>query len=276
MINLDMCYSKEVQATTGTTIISFSILYYIFYSLKYHATQKKWLSPFLKYITVTFLCIGGHQIFEFLALLTNNQIIYKVGLVVSISSMYFALRSLEILLNRNLRSKVSLFVIGLVALYIFTINMSFEPYSFYLRHNSGFIWASAWMLLFIYFHICALKGYKLLKNENAKKTIIAYLLATFDISFILSAIYVLWGYSQFSVNVCTDSPSIWCTFYVVQVFALPIFLSSIPRILDRPENKTTQTLKQTILYITISIVILGVLISTLPFFKCLSLKFVFP
>jgi hypothetical protein len=190
--------------------------------------------------------------------------------------MYFFLRSLEVILNRNLRSKIALVIIALVAAHAFLVNMSFEQFGFYLKHNSAFIWASAWMLLFIYFHVCAIKGRKLLNDDFSKKAIITYLLATMDLSFILSTIYTLWGYSKFSLNVCTDSPSIWCTFYVVQIFALPLFLSSIPKILEVPKTKTAQTLKETLFYFMISIVVLILLISTLPFFKCLSLKFVFP
>ncbi|MEK7189840.1 MAG: hypothetical protein AAB666_02560, partial [Patescibacteria group bacterium] len=234
-----------------------------------------WLLPFLKNIIAVFALIGGHQIFEFLSLATHSQIIYKIGLLLSISSMYFLIRSLEVILNRNLRSKIVLLIIGAVAIHAFLIEMSFESHSFYLRHNSAFVWASAWMLLFIYFHICALKGRNFLKDDISKKAIITYLLATLDISFILSVIYTLIGYSQFSVNVCIDSPSIWCTFYVVQIFALPLFLSAVPKILDAPKEKTNQTPKQTILYFIFSIAILAGLISTLPFFKCLSLKFVF-
>ncbi|OGY86731.1 MAG: hypothetical protein A2233_05665 [Candidatus Kerfeldbacteria bacterium RIFOXYA2_FULL_38_24] len=271
-----MCYSKEVQLTTGATILSFSIFYYIWFSIKYQAIQKKWLLPFLKNVIIAFALIGGHQIFEFLSIVTKNQIVYKTGLIFSISSMYFFLRSLEVILNRNLRSKIALWVIGAVAIHAFSVTMSFEQFGFFLNHNSAFIWASAWMLLFIYFHVCALKGRRLLKDDISKKAIITYILATMDISFILSAAYTLWGYSRFSLNVCTASPSVWCTFYVIQVFALPLFLSAVPKILEAPEEKTDQTLKETLLYFIISITILALLISTLPFFKCLTLKFVFP
>src|SRR3989339_1014734 len=182
-----MCYSKEVQLTTGATILSFSIFYYIWFSIKYQAIQKKWLMPFLKNVILAFALIGGHQIFEFLSLLTQNQIVYKIGLILSISSMYFFIHSLEVILNRDLRSKVALWVIGGVAVHAFLVEMSFEQFSFYLKHNSVFIWASAWMLLFIYFHVCAIKGRKLLKDDISKKAIITYLLATLDVSFILSA-----------------------------------------------------------------------------------------
>ena len=271
-----MCYSKEVQLATGATIGIFSGCYYLLYSIKYRALQKKWLMPFLKYVILAFASIAGHQLFEFLSLVTHNQIVYKVGLIISISSMYFLLRSLEVILNRNLHSALALLAIGAVGIHAFLIEMSFEPFGFYLRHNSAFIWASTWMFLFIYFHVCALRGRTLLKDNRSKKALITYLLATLDLSFIISTLYTFIGYSQFSVNVCMDSPSIWCTFFVVQIIALPIFLSAVPRILEQPENKTTQSLRETLLYGMVSMVILAVLIATLPFFQCLSLKFVFP
>ena len=132
------------------------------------------------------------------------------------------------------------------------------------------------MLLFIYFHVCAIRGKQLLKDDASKRAILFYLLATLDISFILSVAYALWGYSQFSLNVCTASPSVWCTFTVVQVLVLPLFLSAVPRILHVPEKATSQTVKETLIYVAISFAILLLLLSTLPFFNCLSLKFVFP
>lgn len=270
-----MCYSKEVQLVTGSTIGVFSAFYYVYYSLKYKL-YPEWVKKFVVYILSGFCCIGGHQLFEFLSLSTGNQIIYKVGLLISISSMYFFFRSLEVLFNENIHSKMALAVIFLVAIHAFLAELSFVPYSFYLRHNSVFVWSSVYMLLFIYFHVCALRGRRLLKDEHSKRAVITYLLAAMDISFLLSVIYVIWGYFQHSVNVCTDSPSIWCTFYVVQVFAIPWFLSRLPKLIHHPSHKTVESFKETAFNIFISIIILLVLISTLPFFKCLSLKFVFP
>ncbi|HEX8974830.1 MAG TPA: hypothetical protein VF817_05125 [Patescibacteria group bacterium] len=261
---------------TGSTICVTSISYYIWFAAKYHAIQKKWLMPFLKNVIVAFSLIGGHQIFEFLSIVTNNQIVYKIGLILSIYSMYFFLRSLEVLLNRDLKSKFALLIIAAVAIHAFFVNMSFESYSFYLYHNSVFIWASAWMLLYIYFHICALRGRKLLKDDVSKKAITTFLLATLDVSFILSAIYTIWGYSRYSIDVCRASASIWCTFYVAQAFVLPFFLFSLPKLLKSPKEKTYQTIKETLIYLSISLLILFLFIATLPFFHCLSLKFVFP
>ena len=99
--------------------------------------------------------------------------------------------------------------------------MDFSASSFYLKHNSVFFWAAIWLLLFIYWHVCAIKIYFEMKDNKSKRTLVLYLLTIADASFILSAIYVLFGYFFFSVNVCTDSPSIWCTFYVLQSFLVP-------------------------------------------------------
>lgn len=272
-----MCYSKEVQLATGSTIWIFSILYYFYYFIKFKTVKnKKWFLIFLKYIILAFLLIGGHQIFEFLSLLTNNQIVYKIGLLLSISSMFFFLRSLETLLNRGLKSGLALIFIAVVAIHMFLVEMSFEPYKFYLKHNSAFIWVTVWMLLFIYFNICAIRGYRYLKNNNSKKTILFYLLATLDFSFLISLTYTLWGYFKYSTNVCTESPSIWCTFYVIQVFILPMFLTYLNKAVEFPKKKTKQRIGETFLLFSISLIILIFLIALLPFFDCLSMKFVFP
>jgi len=231
---------------------------------------------FVKYALLGFLCVGGHQIFEFLSLSTGNQIVYKIGLIISISSMYFALRSLEVLTNENVHSKIALVVIALVAVHAFSVDLSFNPYQFYLQHNSVFVWASAWMILFFYFHICVLRSRKLLKDDHPKRAMVSYLLATLDVSFILSLIYVVWGYTKHSVNVCTDAPSIWCTFFVVQILVLPWLFSKLSKMVHRPKLKTVKSWKETVYNMLISITLLLIFISILPFFHCLTLKFVFP
>jgi hypothetical protein len=271
-----MCYSKEVQLTTGSAILLFCLYYYIHYSIKYEAMHKKWLLPFLKYLILAYAFIGGHQFFEFLSLASGNQIIYKIGLMLSMTGMFFYLISLEKLYNRNFQAKY--FLIGLVgvAVHMFSVNMEFEATKFHLSHNSVFIWAAYWTLMFIYFHFCAFLDRKHLQQDISKKAILGYVLAIFDISFLLSAIYAIWGYSQFNVNVCTDSPSIWCTFSVFQVFSLPLFLTLLPKLLQKEPEKTKLSVKKYIYYLLASIVVLVALIAVLPFFDCLTVKFVFP
>jgi hypothetical protein len=271
-----MCYSKEVQLITGCIIILSALYHYSYYSKRYSSSKKPWLKPLLNNLLFFTLCIGTHQLCEFLSLATNNQWVYKLGLLISISSMYFLIRSLEILANRSLSSWLALVFIAIVGLYNLFIAMSFEGFSFYLRHNSGFVWASFWMLLFIYWHICAVQLYKSLKGPSSKKAILLYMLCTVDISFILSLIYVIWGYFRFSVNVCTDSPSIWCTFFVIQSLLIPVFLALLPSLYKRPIKFLSTPIRTTLLLLAISLGIILLLISFLPFFNCLSLKFVFP
>ena len=271
-----MCYSLEVQLATSVIILASTLFYYIIYSRRYKAQKQKWALPFLNSVMLVFTFIGLHQFFEFLSLLTNNQWIYKMGLIISISSCYFLLRSLEILANKKTYSKIALIIILLVSLQILFAEMDFKSTSFYLSHNSALLWGAAWMFLFIYWHICAFKIYSEQKENRSRRTVLLYLLAVADFSFILSAIYVLAGHFLFSVNVCTDSPSIWCTFYVVQSLLIPILLSRLPHTFKRADKHTKFFVKQLLIYILASLVILVLLALILPLFNCLTWKLIFP
>ena len=271
-----MCYSKGVQAVTGGIILASAVYFYSSYAVKFHALGKKWLVPFLRNVIAGFAMIGGHQIFEYLSLETENQIVYKIGLLISISSMYFFLRSLEVLLNRNFRSWITFVFVGAIALQMFFMNMPFGSTRFFLHHDSANAWAFAWMLLLIYFHVCAWRGSRFLKGDHVKRSVIFYFLATLDVSLLLSVIYTAASYLLLSHNVCSAAPSVWCTFFVIQVFTLPFFLSALPRLLDAPEKKTIQGVGETIWYFIISAMILTGFSLLVPFFGCLSQKFVFP
>ena len=271
-----MCYSKEVQLITSLIILCSTLFYYFYYSKRYQRSSKKWLLPFLNSLMLVFLSIGLHQFFEFLSLVTNSQIIYKLGLIISVSAVYFMLLSLERLSNRKLYSWIALIPIAFISVHLFFSTLYFAAASFYVRHNSTFLWATTWLFLFIYWHICAIKIYTGLNNRESKRKIIVYLLAVADISFILSVIYVIIGYFFFSVNVCTDSPSIWCTFYVIQTILLPFLLFKLDRWFYRPNKPQKTTLRQFVTYLIISFLILVTLALTLPFFHCLTWKFVFP
>jgi hypothetical protein len=270
-----MCYSKEIQLITSLTILFSAVFYYLYYS-KRIKSKEVWQRSFLNESMLVFLCIGLHQFFEFLSLITNNTLVYKTGLIISICAVYFLLRSLEVLSNKKLHSWIALISILFVSFQIIFSEMNFAEASFYLRHNSAFFWAATWLLLFIYWHVCAFKIYSELKDKDSKKTILVYLLAIADVSFILSALYVLAGYFFFSVNVCTDSPSIWCTFYVVQSFIIPILMFRLKNYFKRSKSTNKSTLRQTLFYFLISLGILLLLMAVLPLFNCLTWKFVFP
>ncbi len=267
-----MCYSLEVQLATSLIILASVVFYYIFYSRRYNSKQK-WTLNFLNFIMLGFTFIGLHQFFEFLSLFTNNQLIYKIGLIISISSCYFLLRSLEILGNKKIYSKIALVVILIVSLQILFSEMNFESKSFYLSHNSALIWAAAWLFLFIYWHVCAFKIYSEQKENKTRKILLLYLLVIADFSFILSTVYVLAGHFIFSVNVCTDSPSIWCTFFVIQSLLIPLLLSRLPQFKRNKPAKVSR--KQILAFILISLLVLFLLALTLPLFNCFSWKLVF-
>jgi hypothetical protein len=273
-----MCYSKEVQLATSLIILLSALFFYFYYSKrysKYPKQEQKWLKPFLNNVILIFVAIGGHQLFEFLSLITNNQLIYKIGLIISISAMFFMLRSLEIFTNKKFYSKFSIIIIIGVAIHALLNPLQFESSSFHLRHFSVFIWSCSWLLLFIYWHICTF-SIKNRLDKKSKKTLFIYLLTLADISFILVTIYTIWGYFKFSVNVCTDSPSIWCTFFVIQALFIPFFLSTLPLSFNRPKEHSHIPFKTFIIYLLVSLVILLALLLILPFFKCLTWKFVFP
>jgi len=266
-----MCYSKEVQLISALIILVSCLVYYLFYIKKF---KDKWKVCFLRTVLIGFMCIGLHQFFEFLALVTNNQIVYKMGLIISICAVYFLLKSLEVLSNKKIGSWIALIFILFVILQILIVPMDFSASSFYLKHNSVFFWAAIWLLLFIYWHVCAIKIYFEMKDNKSKRTLVLYLLTIADASFILSAIYVLFGYFFFSVNVCTDSPSIWCTFYVLQSFLVPFLFFKLFKFKRQKDTKFMEP-KEILIYLIIALFILGVLMLILPLFNCLTWKFVF-
>lgn len=271
-----MCFSKEVQLVTSLIIFASVIIYYFYWQKKFENHHKKWLLPFLNNLLLGFTFIGGHQFFEFLSIHTGNEIIYKIGLIVSLSSMFFFLRALEELTETKIHSKIALVIVGIITIFIFSTPASFGAKAFYVQHESAFFWALAWMVLFIYWHICALyiiKKYK--EPEAAKSSIVWLLLGGLDISFIASTAYTFYSYLNHGINVCSDAPSIWCTFFVLQVLIVPAFLNRHLHIHKSKKHHEFKTKTWLILFL-LAILLVGIFTSLLPFFDCLSWKFVFP
>lgn len=271
-----MCYSKEVQLTTGSIILASTLFFYLRYSKQYQKTGKKWLLPFLTTSLIASALIGGHQLFEFLSLITNNQIVYKTGLLTSLTGMLFYLLALEKLYNRNIYAKYFVIGIAAVALHMFSVPMNFQEHSFYLKHFSVFFWGAYWMIMFFYFHICAFTQRKALGRNISNMTVLLFLLALADISFLLSAAYSVWGYSHWGLDYCTEVASIWCTFSVVQVLTIPLLFSFLPKIAKEKPPKTELSKKTAVKYLFISLLILGLSTVIVPFYKCFTIKYVFP
>ena len=190
--------------------------------------------------------------------------------------MLFYLFSLEKLYNRNFHAKYFLIGIVAVAIHMFSITMDFQAKSFYLQHFSIYYWGALWMVMFAYFHICAFTQRKSLGKNISSMMVLIALLALADVSFLLTLAYSVWGYSHWGLNACTDAASIWCTFAVVQVLTVPLLLSFLPKVLKEQPAKTELPKKTALKYLLISLLILGLSIILFPFYKCFTIKSVFP
>jgi len=120
-----MCYSAGVQLTTSLLIFATCGVFYFHFRSKY-AHLRPWLLRFLDNVTLLFLCIGGHQFFEFLSLTTGSQFIYKTGLLLSMTGMYFGLRCLEVMVDEDLHSKIALGFIAGVGIHLYLVPVRFE------------------------------------------------------------------------------------------------------------------------------------------------------
>ena len=227
-----MCYSKEVSlvaASLVTLSCTYSWIKYVGWHI-WKSTMK--LSPVFKYAILGYFCLAGHQFFEFLAIHTGEQIIYKLGLIISILSMYLFMRSLESLTKLSFGSKVFALLIALVGLEMFTRNMIFEDMHFWVRGESHFLWASVWFALFIYWNVSIFYTRKISTSKIDKKLLLYYGLFLLNISFLLSLAYAYAATFYFkgtcfpgldcTFDVVTDSTSIWCAFAVIQAFLIPV------------------------------------------------------
>ncbi|MFH1451991.1 MAG: hypothetical protein ABIF88_02345 [archaeon] len=271
-----MCYSAEVQLATSLFIIIFVLVCWVIYHKKYSTYKTKWENSFLKYALLGSLCIGGHQFFEFLTIVTGNIIIYKIGLIISISSMYFFLRSYEVLVNTKIHSWIALIVVVLTSIHLSLIEMTVSTTTFFVRHHAAFVWAFAWILLLTYLHAVALKEYFTTKNRKEAHFILLLLLFSLDISFIFGLTYVIFGYYLAGLSVCMDFGSIWCTFSVIQTLFIPFILTKLHSSFNREKKTSVQSFKTMGILLLISLAVLIFLLTSVPLFDCAIWKYVFP
>jgi len=57
---------------------------------------------------------------------------------------------------------------------------------------------------------------------------------------------------------------------------MPLLLALLPKILNTQPTKTRLPVKKALFYLIVSIIVIAALFFTLPFFDCLTIKFVFP
>jgi hypothetical protein len=222
-----MSYPEKVQLVTG--LIIWLVASGGYYLARFYYTQKQRsdLMPFLNiYMSAGFL-IGTHQVFEFLSLYLQNHLIYKFGLLLSMSGMILYGISLEKLYNKDFYFKeIGLISLAISSLYLFTKSVKFTTVDFHLVHHSIFLWTLIWLVLLIYWNICILFG----RNKINILLKLLYPSLTMMISFFISILYSLTAYLNYDKNICTTFPSIWCTLAFLQILFMPFFLLILPKI----------------------------------------------
>jgi len=247
---------------------------YLGASLYYKKLNRTELLPFLMYLMIASFMIGTHQVFEFLSLYTSSGVIYKVGLLISLSGIIFYLISVEKLYNRDLYVKYFWFVWVCVGIYLFLKPVTFSAFAFHLEHQSIFFWTLAWFIFFMYWIICIISEQKTVKKFIPKSLMWMYLLFSMTISFLVSVGYSLWNYYSHEVNICVTYPSIWCTFAVLQILVLPFFLYFLPIQMKVMPPKTKLPFKLFGTYLFIVMILAVTVISYLVLTGCFNIKFI--
>lgn len=243
-----MCYSKEVTVAAATAMGS--VIAYTWWNFTRSKSHPSLVQVYQD-ILVGYLCIALHQFAEFLAISTESEIIYKSGLIASISCMFFYMRALEKLSRLSFGSSIFAWLIVICAIHVFSTQMDFENFGFWVRgggENAYLFWSGLWLALFIYWNVCVLYFRHHNTSSINKKLLIYYGFYSVNLSFILYGMCAcislfiqaasLKGLIQ-SWNVFTsfdlsrDSPSIWCIFSVIQVFFIPVLFKMMNESYDR-------------------------------------------
>ncbi len=282
-----MCYSKEVSLVAGSAILavsSYNIVKWQLFKNKEDGICSQ-IPGAIKFLTLGFVCIGLHQFFEFFAISYQNIFVYKLGLVTSISAMYFNIRSSEIFLRKYLHSKLVFLLISLTGIHIFSREVVFENYHFYVRGESHFYWGAIWLLLFLYWNFIHIFS---LNNIGDKRRSFTMLLpiSALNISFILSAVYcysiglyqnlystkplaqVCAGLFS-SFEIVFDAPSIWCVFATLQG---PLIIWFSNRLMRYRDMNFPRVKGSVIKPIICSLVLVFTIFLSLPLVSSLSYK----
>ncbi len=271
-----MSYVEKIQLFTGLLILFIASTGYYLAKTYYAKKNRTDLHPFLRIYMLAGLLIGTHQVFEFLSLHYQNQIIYKIGLLISLSGMIFYGVSLEVLYNKNFYFK-QLGFIGLLisTIYLFNKKTNFDTLDFHLTHHSIFIWTLIWLFLLIYWNICIVFGRRNIKKYIKKSVILMYPLFTMMISFLVSIAYSIYSYFKQQENICTNFPSVWCTLAFLQIVFIPIFLIQLPKQYAKQPPVNYLSIKNFMQYLLITIVLTLLVLWLLNKNGCFNLKFIF-
>lgn len=292
-----MCYSKEVSlATSGIILASTGFSWFRYYLADIGVKSKKLdlrVRGFIKYTIIGFAMIGGHQLFEFLAIWSGNQTVYKIGLLISISFTYFLILALEKLTLKDYGSGWFMAAISALAVYLFTREARFENAHFYVRGYSHFVWSMTWMMLFNYWNLCVITAGHEMRLGKSRTLLLFYPWVFANLTYALMLVYalvakavVLTGVSP-NITTCSafivalkdyqgiyDVGSIWCTLAALSTLIIPFYYRAVRSNFNPAELAlvTGASTERKLVYAGLSAVILLFLNYYLPIFSFIGLK----
>lgn len=245
-----MCYSKEVSLAAGATIVAVSA-----YTWARHGRARAAdvagatrLRPAFRAAIGAHLCIAGHQFLEYVAIATGDARVYRLGLVVSMTSLVFLFRSLERLTGERYGGRWVAPVVGLVAAELSLRPVSFENHHFWVRGHSHALWGAVWMTAFLYWLLCVVHAAAVSARAGNRRLLPWYAFGVLGATYVASMAYTflaatarevhavgwLWrcvgaGALTDDHDIVKDTPSIWCVFATVQVFCLPALFRAMER-----------------------------------------------
>lgn len=233
-----MCYSKEVSFAAGS-LMTCGILYAWWVFVR-HQLESVRVGVY-RNILIGFSGVAIHQFADALSIATGSEAIYRLGLIASISCMYFYMRSLEKLSHFSFGSRAFAFLIAVCAIQIFATDFLFENQHFWVRGDGKeayLLWSGMWLALFVYWNVCLFYYRKVNASPINRRLLIDYGLYSINLSYILYSVYAYFslfmndrtinGWNVFSgFDLLKDSPSVWCTFSVIQAFLIPLLFKKM-------------------------------------------------
>ena len=159
---------------------------------------------------------------------------------------------------------------------------------FWVRGYSHFIWAAAWMLLFIYWNVCIWYIMKISTVRENRRLLLLYGFCVVNLSFVVALIYAYFsayvqGVGLFcssniftSFNVVKDSPSIWCVFAGIQVLFIPFLFSKMKKgyVVKMPLLESSVSKKTSFMLVWLTVAIWLILFLFLPMIFGVGLKMI--
>jgi hypothetical protein len=294
-----MCYSKEASFIAGSVITahSFVLGWKYFWKEKFFPASKvempEYKRDFIKFTGLSTFFLGLHQWGQVFAIGLESDFIYRIGLICSISSMFFIMRGFESFTRSRIDSWIFLLAITGVSVDLFSRPVVYENILFYVRGHSHFLWGVVWLILFFYWNAQVYYLRRKSKSESNRRFLFWYPFCVLNLSFLISLVY---GYSAAAyqrgnlTDTCTalglnnmfasfdainDAPSVWCFIHAIQVTIIPAMIVRFVRNFEDDPNLAIGTsLKERVLLFTLACLFVGAMWLTVPLFPGVAVKMV--